>query len=309
MAIVGRTTITRNGVDVPALRRLRANMLLRNRSSKNGIVRRRRPCPGPGLLLGWLVLSLVGCGAFNPSFLALFDATGTGGFQTIDNAPGHVVLVVVNNTEVDERLLEFLLNQGLDLTDAEKQLIRPRLRLRVRVTFVDGTFQVIEFITGSRSLIDPSFDAQAFPDLNQNDMDNAVVWCDVAEVRLEPGTNLEVFVPVELTGFELVETSNIGGQIATTFEARERISPRFRAMQVDDVDDDGNTTLQRNIGIRDIPGPTSNFICGTVMGIVIEGVLSVPFLEGVTDAPSYDVNDESQEASIGGRYEFRVALQ
>lgn len=309
MATVGRTTITRDGVEVPALNRLRVNMLFRNRLSGNGIVRRRRPCPGPGLLLGWLALSVVGCGAFNPSFLALFDPTGTGGFQSIDNAPGHVVLSVVNNTEVDERLLEFLLNRGLNLTDAEKRSLRPRLRLRVRVTFVDGTFQTIEFITGSRSLIDPEFDAQAFPDLNQNDMDNAVVWCDVAEVRLEPGSNLEVFIPVELTGFELIQESSFGGQIATTFEARERILPQFRAMLVDEVDLDGNTTLLRNIGIRDVPGPTSNFICGTVMGIVIEGVLSTPFLEGVTDAPSYDVNDEIQMARIGGRYEFRVALQ
>ena len=284
-------------------------MLLRNRPSGNGIVRRRRHCPGPGLLLGWLVLSVVGCGAFNPSFLALFNTTVTGGIQTIDNAPGHVVLSVVNNTELDERLLEFLLTQGLELTDVEKRTLRPRLRLRVRVTFVDGTFQVIEFITGSRSLIDPNFNAQSFPDLNQNDMGNAVVWCDVAEVRLEPGSNLEVFIPVELTGFELVETSGLGGQVSTEFEPRVRIPPQFRAMQVDDVDDDGNTVLQRNIGIRDVPGPTSNFICGTVMGIVIEGVLSTPFLEGVTDAPSYDVNDENQEASIGGRYEFRVALQ
>lgn len=309
MATACRTTITRDGVKVPALIRLGVNVLLRNRPSGNGIVRRRRPCPGPALLLGWLALSVVGCGAFNPSFLALFDTTGTGGFQSIDNAPGHVVLSVVNNTEVDERLLEYLLNQGLNLTDTEKRSLRPRLRLRVRVTFVDGTFQTIEFITGSRSLIDPNFDAQSFPDLNQNDMDNAVVWCDVAEVRIEPGSNLEVFIPVELTGFELVETSGVGGQISTTFEPRVRIPPQFMAMQVDDVDDDGNTTLQRNIGIRDVPGPTSNFICGTVMGIVIEGVLSTPFLEGVTDAPSYDVNDENQTASIGGRYEFRVALQ
>ena len=309
MATVSRTTISSGGVEVPALMRLGANVVLGNRPSGNGIVRRRRPCPGPGLLLGWLVLSMVGCGAFNPSFLALFDATATGGFQLIDNAPGHVVLSVVNNTELDERLLEFLLTQGLELTDVEKRTLRPRLRLRVRVTFVDGTFQVIEFITGSRSLIDPSFDAQSFPDLNQNDMGNAVVWCDVAEVRLEPGSNLEVFIPVELTGFELVETSGLGGQVSTEFEPRERIPPQFRAMQVDDVDDDGNTVLQRNIGIRDVPGPTSNFICGTVMGIVIEGVLSTPFLEGVTDAPSYDVNDANQTASIGGRYEFRVALQ
>ncbi|MCH7885285.1 MAG: hypothetical protein IIC01_08550, partial [Planctomycetes bacterium] len=91
MAIVGRTTIIRDGVEVPAQMRLRVSMLLRNRSSGNGIVRRRQVRPGPGLLLGWLVLSLVGCGAFNPSFLALLDPTGTAGFQSIDNAPGHVM--------------------------------------------------------------------------------------------------------------------------------------------------------------------------------------------------------------------------
>jgi hypothetical protein len=254
-----------------------------------------------------LLPTLSSCGAFNPAFVSLFDTEGTGAFQSIPNAPGHVVVTVVNNAEIDERLLTFL-ESRLVLTDAEKRALRPRVRMRVRVTFTDGTFQTIEFITGSPNLVDPAFDAQAFTDLNQNDLDNAVVVCDVASVQIEPGSQIEVFVPVELTAYELIEITGAGGDtVGTTFEARERRAPRFRALQVDDIDEDGNTLLQRNIGIRDVPSPVTSAACGSVIPIVISGVLSVPF--SITDEPSFDLADDTTIAGIGGRYEFLVSVQ
>lgn len=275
-----------------------------------------RPPAGHRLrLLGWrrcLVLAsglaLAGCGAFNPAFLNILDPSGSQGFQTVDNPPGYVVVTVVNNAEIDERLLDYL-DTLTTFTEAEKRALRPRMRMRLRVTFVDGTFQTIEYITGSPNLIDPSFGAQSFPDLNQNDLSNAVVRCDVASVQVEPGTAIEVFVPVELTGYELVEISGQGGQVTSEFQPRQRTPPQFEALQTDDVDADGNITLQRNVGVRDVPSPVTGLSCGSVVAVVINGALSVPFLSGVSDAPSYDIGDERTVARIGGRYEFVVTVQ
>ncbi|UCC31380.1 MAG: hypothetical protein JSU86_03710 [Phycisphaerales bacterium] len=262
------------------------------------------------LVMCGLGLWVAGCGSFNPAFVNLLDPTGS--LATIDRAPGHLVIGVVNNAEVDERLLAFLESAeggNLVLTDAEKRLLRPRMRFRLRVTFTDGSFQTIEFIDGSRNLVDQNFDTQAFPDLNQNDLNSVVVLCDVASVELEPGTNIEVFIPVELTAFELVETTTPGGAISTSFEPRERIPPQFRALEIDETDADGNVLLQQNIGVRDVPSPTLDPICGSFIAVVVNGVLSVPFLDGVSNAPSYDRDDETTMASIGGRYEFLASVQ
>ena len=257
------------------------------------------------------MLTVAGCNAFNPAFVSV--ATGGGsGFGSLDNAPGHVVITFLNNAQVDERLISFLESTdggSLNLTDAEKAELRPRIRLRVRVTFTDGTSQTVEFIGGSRSLIDQRFNAQVFPDLNQNDLDNVVTICDVASVTLEPGSAIEVFVPVEMTVFELVTSSGTGGEIVAEFEERQRIVPQFRVIQPDEVDTDGNVTLQRNVGVRDVLSPTNNPVCGSVIAISVDGVLSVPFLDVASGAPSYDVDDTITEATIGGRYEFRVSIQ
>lgn len=265
------------------------------------------------LVICGLGLGAWSCGAFNPAFVNLADPSGTGRFASLDRAPGHVVITLVNNAEVDERLLAFLESAeggNLVLTEAEKRTLRPRMRLRVRVTFTDGSFQIVEFIDGSRNLVDQNFDTRAFPDLNQNDLNNVVVLCDVASVQLEPGTDIEVFVPVELTGYELVETTTTGGvDVSVTFEPRQRTPPQFRTLEVDQVDADGNVILQSNIGVRDVPSPTLNPVCGSVIAIVVNGVLSVPFLDGVSNAPSFDREDEATIASIGGRYEFLVSVQ
>lgn len=259
-------------------------------------------------------LALCQCGAFNPAFVNLLDTSGTAQFATLDNAPGHMIIAVVNNAVVDEQLLTFLQSPqggGLVLTDAEKLALRPRIRARVQVDFADGSSQIIEFVNGSGKLVDQRFDATAFPDLSGNDLDNAVVLCDVAAVTLDPGSAVEVFVPVQITGYELIETINETGQvIGTTFQPRTRTLPQFIPLRVDDVDDDGNVSLQRNIGTRDVPAPVSNPVCGSVVAIVVDGALSVPFLpQSGTNAPSFDQADEQTIANIGGRYRFQIAIK
>lgn len=257
-------------------------------------------------VVGVLWGTIAGCGAFNPAFLNVVAPNAS--IPLTDNARGHVVVTVVNNAEIDERLIDFLAPR-LDLTEAEQRSLRPRIRMRVRVTFIDGSTQIIEYITGSSTFVDPAFDAQSSPDLNQNDLKNAVVQCDVASVDLEPGSAIEVFIPVEVTGFELVETQGDGGQTLRRFEPRTRSQPQFQVLRVDDVDTDGNTVLRRNIGIRDTVSTITNLQCGSVVAIVISGVLAVPFLDGVSDEPSFDQDDAENTAGVGGRFAFRISVQ
>ena len=278
----------------------------------------RKPCSTPrsaqafgiltAALVGGLALAAGGCGALNSSFLALFDFGEGISLSTIPNSPGFVVVTFVNNAEVDERLVSFLAPQ-LELTGAETRALQPRVRMRVRITFRDGTFQTVEMISGSRSFVEPGADAASLPDLNQNDLTTVVAQCDVASVEVEPGSSIEVFVPVTLTAFELVETDTEGGGVTTEFQPRETRVPQFVALATDTVDDDGNVLLRSNIGVRDIPVPTTNVICGSIVAITMAGVLTVPFLDVVgANEPSFDRDDAETVALIGGRYEFRVSV-
>lgn len=256
-----------------------------------------------------IALAAAGCSAFNPAFLNLIAPSGGDAFITLPSPPGFVVLALVNNAQVDESLVSFL-DQRLNLTGPQLDELRPRVRMRLRITYSDGTFQAVEMIDGSGNFVDPSFNAQSLPDLNQNDLTNVVARCDVASISLEPGTNIEVFVPVPLIGFQLIEVT-VGNVVSSVFQPRTQILPQFRALQVDDVDADGNTILRRNIDVRDVLSPTTNVVCGSVVAVVVDGVLSVPFLRGVADndAPSFDQDDAATVASIGGRFEFRVSVQ
>ena len=182
------------------------------------------------------------------------------------------------------------------------------MRLRVRITFTDGSFQTVEFIDGSSELVDPSFDALALPDLNQNDFTTAVVRCDVESVDLEPNSSIEVFIPTALNVYNLV-TQTTGTVTSSLFVLNATLPPRFQLLQVDLVDADGNQTLRQNINIRDVPSPAINPLCGSVIAITADGVLAVPFLDGVDDSPSYDGNDLTTASSVGGRYEFSVTVQ
>lgn len=256
-----------------------------------------------------VIISGMGCGAFNPAFLNLLDSTGSGQFITLNNAPGHVVVSFINNAEVSERLVSYLESPeggGLILTDDEKRNLRPRMRFRVLITFDNGTTLPVEFISGSSQLIDTRFDANAFPDLNQNDLTNVVMICDVQRVELLPGSQPEVFIPVQLQQFDQ-RIINTNQQQTIDYVLDAQIQPQFRALEVDLIDADGNTDLRQNIGVRDVPAPVGDLLCGSVVTYIVTGELQVPFLPiaGTTD-PAFDEDDVEQVASIGGRYEFTV---
>jgi hypothetical protein len=252
----------------------------------------------------------VGCTgeSLNPAFVALLDPSGSSAM--IDDAPGYLVISFVNKATVDESLIDYLRREGgLTIPPSVAASVRPRMRLRVQITFVDLSSQTIEFITGSPQLVDARFDASTVTDLNENTLENVTVYCDVATAVVLQGS-VEVFIPVELSGYRQTEVTNPQGGTDVTYTLVEQIQPQFRALQVDVVDEDGNVILQQNVGTRDVPGPAVSPLCGSVIGFVVDGVLTVPFLpEAGTDDPSYDVDDEAQRASIGGRYEFRTSVQ
>lgn len=270
----------------------------------------RQPRTVLPLVMMALCVSMAGCSALNPAFVDLFDPTGE--MATIENAPGHVIIAFVNNAEVDERLLSFLTTSkpeggGVELTSAELRSLRPRVRFRVRVDFVDQSFNVFEFVSGSSKLIDQDFDQQADPDLNENDLDNVVVVCDVASVELVG--NIEVFVPVRIEQFRLVVPEQGDPTYIRVGEIHSD-SLQFIPLEVDLVDMDGNVILQQNIGIRDVPVPVSGPSCGSMIAFVLNGVLSVPFGEDLpTDDPAVRIDDFQSQARIGGRYEIDVQIR
>ena len=234
-----------------------------------------------------------GCGAFNSSFLSALDPSGVGFGATTDNPPGYVVVTFANNAQVDEQLLAFLESGeggGLPLTDAQRIALRPRVKMTVRITFTDNSFTDIEFVDGSSVLVEQRFAAQSAPDLNQNELNNIVAVCEVQSVALRPGSPIEVFIPVELRQLQLVEVAGPGGQTIPDFQQRGVISPRFRNLQIDGAGGDGQIT-RLNIGIEDLPSPIQNPLCGSFIGITLDGTLSVPFHADGGGFPSYDQDD------------------
>lgn len=267
-------------------------------------------------LAGLLGIAACGCGAFNPAFISVVAPGAAASTATIDNAPGHVVMQFINNAQVDETLLNYLRTEGgLSISDAEVRNLRPRVRLLMQVTYTNGQVLRFEIVDGSQTLIDNRFQATAEADLNQNDLDNAVARCDVARVEIAPGSSIEVFIPVELLQFDQQETV-VGNNVVIEYILRDRIPPMFRVLQPDQTDEDGNVVVQANVGIRDFPAPVINPICGTVVAVIMNGTLRVPFLQGVPDLsgvgqlndPSFDSGDASSVAAIGGRYEFLVTV-
>lgn len=249
----------------------------------------------------------LGCTAFNPAFLDLLDTEQIGLYARTENVPGHVAIAFVNNAEVDERLIAYLESAeggNLVLTDAEKQALRPRMRLHVLVTYTNGETRTIEFIDGSSELVEGDFNAESLPDLNQNDLNRVTVVCDVA--RVEVVDPIEVFIPVSWSVYDWVEAT---GFAQGYYRLAYTQIPHFFALRVDDVDADLNTLRERNIGIRDVPSPVDDVLCGSVVAIAVDGVLSVPFFRVLSGAPpGWSSTDLLTAAGVGGRYEFMVTI-
>ena len=274
-----------------------------------------------GILLLAFALGFGSCSSvFNPSFLALVstpspDVTGAVPSITIPNSPGHVPIVFVNNTRFDDNLLNFLSGIGVDTTQPN---LRPRIRIRTAISYVNGGTNTVEFIDGSdivQGSANTADGVQQNPllptDLTENDLTNIVAICDVS--RVAPGieadnmtVTVEVFVPVFLKTIRVVEQDLIVQR-----ELDMIAPPQFTVLEGDEVDGNQNITLLQNFDIRDIPVAATNLQCGSVVGFSISGTLQVPFVidELGQNVPGFLDTDTLQQAASPGRFEFRTTVR
>ncbi len=258
---------------------------------------------------------MTGCASlFNPSFLSLVttptpDNNGIVNDVTLSNAPGHVPVFLINNTRFDSALVDYMDSIGIDTSDPD---LRPRVRVRTTLNYVNDNSNTIEFLDGSdivqgTVLTDDGIQENPLVprQLTENTLTSVVAVCNVANVQ--PDASIEVFVPVflKVIGFE---STNILFNVRTL---NETIPPQFTILQGDEVDNNFNVTLQRNFDIRDVPVPASNVQCGSVVAFILTGTLRVPFVvdELGQTAPGYLDGDNAAQASNPGRFEFQTAVR
>ncbi len=243
--------------------------------------------------------------ALNPAFVDVIGP-GIAGQPTGPTSPGHVVVAFRNDTVFDEQLLAFLVQDGLDPTLLDDAELRPRVAVRVRITFPDNETLDVEFVDGSSTIVSAEVDISQFPDLVRNQQDNLVVQCDV--VRVELVELPRVFVP---SVFETL-TVDPGDENSAPFTRLvNRVQPQFEQLERDDVDQNGNTLLQRNLDIRDVPGPAIGPNCGSVVTIVLSGTMRLPFEVNAQNqlVPGVFDFDIEGRATSPGRYQLNVGIR
>ena len=265
-------------------------------------IRDMRPAIARVLLISACVtIPFLGCDSLNPAFVTLLDAETANALASIDNGTGPIIITFINNAQIEEQTLAYMLANLDGLSSIASDSIKPAVRMRLLVTYQDGTEASFQYAVGTAELVEVT-------DFAESVVSNVVFPCDVVQVELDPDRPIEVYIPVEIAVYELVEATGVGGAVTTEFEIRERIAPGFQALEVDDVDEDNYVTLQRNFAPGDTPAPVSPY-CGSVVAFVLEGEFSVPFLTGEDDSPSYDRDDESTVAGVGGRYRFVTEIK
>ena len=268
----------------------------------------RRPVAAVGGFLFLLAAAgAPGCDAFNPAFVDTFAAITPLAPDPIGpNSRGHVVVAFRNDTFFDEQLLQQLVANGLDEELLNDPDARPRVRVRLRITFSNGEQLDTEFNDGSATIIDPRVDASTFPELTRTEQTNLVVQCDVSRVELIVLPS--IFVPVF---FESIRIDPGDENTAPFRVLLDTTNPRFELLQIDDVDAQGTTILQRNLDIRDVPGPAIGPNCGSVVTITLSGTLRTPFVvnaQGV-EVPGALITEANAIASNPGRFRLAVGIQ
>ncbi|MFQ5489216.1 MAG: hypothetical protein ACE5GE_00730 [Phycisphaerae bacterium] len=274
-----------------------------------------------------------GCSAalFNPEFVDVFDATGAGTVGSVENATGHVPIIFVNRLRYAPSLASFMrtLNEERRLSGIPEGVtdfnsLRPRVRLRVRVTYENGNVIEHEFVDGDGVFeFEPREENEedlgipitpVDPNLTENTLSRVVALCDV--IRVEIVGNVQVFVPVIVRTIR-VEVGDLAQQTRTLVVTD---NPQFRPILPDEVDENLNVTLLRNFGVREGPGPAENLTCGSMVGIVVSGVVTVPFtapednpedsfIAQRDEVPGFVDTDVPAQVSVPGRYEFLVRVR
>lgn len=255
-----------------------------------------------------LSLTLVSCDALNPSFVEVIGGQPEGPVSR-----GHVAVVLANGTTFDPQLLEFMVAEGLDPSVLNNPTLRPRIRVRIMISFTNGGSTTVELVEGTPGIIQGGFDPSAFTDVTEGDLNNFVVQCDVSRVDV---LSAEVFVPVEFRSFREDDTNLIvvGGVLQNQFVVDQTLQPQFVQLQRDTLDDLGNVLVRRNFDVREAPAPALELLCGTVVGLELRGRLDVPFFTGLVEGvqqtvPGVDVQDVAGLASHPGRFEFQTSVR
>ena len=264
------------------------------------------PALAPLLLVPLLVL-LGGCSnVLSPAFQSFMSSNapaggGPLGEITIDNVPGHVPIFLVNNTRFDPALLDYLETTGVDVSDPN---LRPRIRLRVQITYTNDSTGTFELLDGS-DIVEGTLAGGTIsvpPELTEFTLTNFVAVCDIASV--DP-VQVEVFVPVSLTTVRLVEAED-----TVVREIGATVPPSFVVLQADQVDANNNVVFLRNFDIRNLPVLVPNVQCGSVVGFTVSGTLQVTFANIFGgNVPGYLDTDAAGQASNPGRFEFTTSLR
>jgi hypothetical protein len=262
------------------------------------------------LLVATAVLS--GCDAFNPSFLEVAlpaDQSLEATAATTTNATGHVPVFFVSNARFDGALLDYLEAQGVDINIPD---LRPRVRVRATVTFADGTARPLEFVDGSQITETTTVSAgetttATLPvDLLRPELNNQVLPCDVAEIRVD-AESFTVYVPVFIRTFQVEEVEDQGLELRLL----EILAPQFWPLERDEVDEYLNTTVVRNFPIRELPAPVFDLTCGSVVLYALEGTLEVPFVNefNVSGVPGWNVDNEPTIEAFPGRFSVSTVVR
>lgn len=250
------------------------------------------------------VVAFTACDAFNPAFLDVLGPSVVS--PRGPDSAGHVVIAFRNDATFDERILDSLVADGLDPSLLADATLRPRVRMLLRITFVDQNTLDVEFNDGSSTVIHPNVDPRDFPDLLQTPQNNLVVQCDVARVDLL--TLPSVFVP----DFFEITRIDPGDENTAPFRVREQIvQPQFEQLLLDTVDQFGNTVVLRNINTRDAPAPAISPNCGSVVTLTLSGQLSLPFERNAfgDDVAGVLVTDLARIAASPGRFRLTVGIR
>ncbi|MCP4249100.1 MAG: hypothetical protein GY778_18815 [bacterium] len=283
-----------------------------------------------GMAAGAVALS---CGipassVFNPAFVDVLDAEGTGANATVENASGHIPVVFVNRTQFDPNLINYMNDlkaagrlSGVADPFASLDGLRPRVRVRVRVTFENGNSLPFEFVDGDSLVEIDVRDADlegggaidtVDPRLTEDDLARMVATCGVVRVEIEGDP--QVFVPV-ITRRIQVEVGDESGEQTRVLIGTDL--PAFRPVLPDEINADRNTTLLRNYGVREAPASVRDLRCGAMVGIVMSGTVQIPFtgpedepedefVQEHSEVPGFITTDTTREASIPGRYKFEL---
>jgi hypothetical protein len=277
------------------------------------------------LFVALTVILGLGCAdAFNPSFLNLFDASGSNdqvAFQAVTEPIGHVPIVFLNSARISDRVFRFIIEGQpvvqqevvdeihrvnpqvseetiaeivQDIIDGEPTNLEilnlpPRVRLTVDVTLVSGGVQQLEFLSGLRLVRgEGQFGGSVSEASLPPDLteNDADVFIPQCEIAQLEIVSVDVFIPVTVRLLQTVCFDNAFGGTTCNVVCQLQ-EPQFDGLEPDEgfSEQEGTFTTLRNYDPRFFPPPLTTVQCGTVVTIELDGNLTLPFRPIPPDCP------------------------